>query len=109
MKGPSVLRARTALGLAACAAVTAGLLTATPASAARLPCNLAGSGDTASANCYSGSSYTWRLVVDCDDVSNPKWPVRVKTVYGAWHTGDGSDSISCGGSLRATGRLEARG
>ncbi|MET7616040.1 hypothetical protein [Streptomyces sp. NPDC005408] len=99
---------RTALGLAACAAVAAGLLTATPASAARLPCNLAGSGNSASANCYSGSSYTWRLVVDCDDVSSPKWPVRVTTLYGAWHTGDASDSISCGGSLRATGRLEAR-
>ncbi|WP_406401485.1 hypothetical protein OH805_20715 [Streptomyces sp. NBC_00879] len=42
-------------------------------------------------------------------MSNPKWPVRVTTLYGAWHTGDGSDSISCAGSLRATGRLEARG
>ncbi|HET6360011.1 hypothetical protein [Streptomyces sp.] len=104
-----MFRTRSALGLAACAAVAAGLLTATPASAARLPCNLAGSGSNAYANCYSGSSYTWRLVVDCDDVSNPKWPVRVTTLYGAWHTGDGSDSISCAGSLRATGRLEARG
>ncbi|AVZ73643.1 hypothetical protein SLUN_17145 [Streptomyces lunaelactis] len=103
-----MLRTKAALGLAACAATAAGLLTATPATAARLPCHLAGSGDTASAHCYSGSSYTWRLVVDCDDVSNPKWPVRVKTLYGAWHTGDGSDSISCGSPLRATGRLEAR-
>jgi hypothetical protein len=104
------VRTKTALGLAAAcaAAMAAGLLTATPASAARLPCHLAGSDDTASAHCYSGSSYTWRLVVDCDDVSNPKWPVRVKTVYGDWHTGDGSDSISCGGSLRALGRLESR-
>ncbi len=103
-----MFRTRTALGLAACAAVATGLLTATPASAARLPCHLAGSGNSASATCYSGSSYTWRLVVDCDDVSNPKWPARVSTRYGAWHTGDGSDSLSCGGSLRATGRLEAR-
>ncbi|MEU9011027.1 hypothetical protein AB0D12_14845 [Streptomyces sp. NPDC048479] len=102
-----MLRTKTALALAVGAAVAAGLFTATPASAARLPCNLAGSGGTASANCYSGSSYTWRLVVDCDDVSNPKWPARVKTLYGAWRTGDGSDSISCGGSLRASGRLEA--
>ncbi|MFF0063582.1 hypothetical protein ACFYRC_18950 [Streptomyces sp. NPDC005279] len=103
-----MLRTKTALALAAGAAIVAGLFTATPASAARLPCNLAGSGDSASANCYSGSSYTWRLVVDCDDVSNPKWPVRDRTVYGAWHTGDGSDAISCGGSLRAQGHLEAR-
>jgi len=103
-----VLRTKTALGLAACAAVAAGLLTATPASAARLPCHLAGSGDSSSAYCYSGSSYTWRLVVDCDDVSNPKWPVRVKTLHGAWHTGDGSESIACGGSLRAAGHLESR-
>ncbi|MFK4596425.1 hypothetical protein RKD30_003092 [Streptomyces pristinaespiralis] len=101
-------RMKTTLGLAAAAAMAAGLLAATPASAARLPCHLAGSGDTASATCYSGSSYTWRLVVDCDDVSNPRWPVRVNTLHGAWHTGDGSDTISCGGSLRATGHLEAR-
>jgi hypothetical protein len=81
------------------------VLTATPPPPALLPRR---HGDTASAHCCSGSFCTWRLVVDCDDVSNPKWPVRVKTLYGDWRTGDGSDSISCAGSLRATGRLEAR-
>ncbi|WP_328538926.1 hypothetical protein [Streptomyces sp. NBC_00344] len=103
------MRVKTLLALAACSVTAAGILAAAPAAqAASLPCNLGGSGSSASATCYSGSSYTWRLVVDCNDVSNVRWPVTVTTLYGDWHTGDGTESLSCDGSLRAIGRLEAR-
>lgn len=102
------MRLKNMLGLAAGATIAAGLLTASPASAASLPCNLTSNGNSASVTCYSGSSYTWRLVVDCTDVSSPRLPRLVDTVYGAWKTGDGTESVSCGGSLRANAHLEAR-
>jgi hypothetical protein len=102
------VRLKNMLGLAAGVTIAAGLLTASPASAASLPCNLGSSGNSASVTCYSGSSYTWRLVVDCADVSSPMLPRTVSTVYGDWHTGDGTEAISCGGSLRANAHLEAR-
>ncbi|GHH68901.1 hypothetical protein GCM10018793_00400 [Streptomyces sulfonofaciens] len=95
--------------LTGAAALTAGLLAlAAPAGAAALPCNLSSSGGTASATCFSGSSYTWRLVADCDDVSDPRSPSRVTTLYGDWRTGDGTETLTCDSGLRATGHLEAR-
>ncbi|GHJ39847.1 hypothetical protein [Streptomyces sp. TS71-3] len=95
-------------GLTGAAALTAGLLAlAAPAGAASLPCNLTSNGSTTSATCYSGSSYTWRLVADCSDVSDPRNPSHVTTLYGDWHTGDGTETLTCGSGLRANGHLEA--
>ncbi|MDJ0340921.1 hypothetical protein QMK19_09180 [Streptomyces sp. H10-C2] len=102
------MRLKTLLGLAACAAATAGALTVAPAQAAQLPCFLSGSGNSATATCYSGASYTWRLTVDCLDTSNIRWPVTVATISGGYVRGDGTETLSCGGSLRANGRIEAR-
>lgn len=100
------MRFKTLLGLTACAA---GLFTvATPAQAAALPCGLGSNANTASATCWSGSSYTWRLVVDCLDTSNIKWPTVAYTLHGEWITGDGSDSLSCKPSLRASAHLESK-
>jgi hypothetical protein len=101
---------KTLLGMAAVAAAATGTFAvATPsAQAAQLPCFLAGSGSSASATCYSGSSYTWRLVADCLDTSNIKWPKIVNTKYGAYIKGDGTESLSCASGLRAVGRIEAR-
>ncbi|WNI14488.1 hypothetical protein [Actinacidiphila sp. ITFR-21] len=101
------MRVPTLLGLAACAAATTGALAVAPAQAAQLPCFLSGSGNSASATCYSGAPYTWRLVVDCQDTRTIKWPVTVTTLYGAYITGDGTETLSCG-SYRAQGRIEAR-
>ncbi|GGO94102.1 hypothetical protein [Wenjunlia tyrosinilytica] len=102
------MRVKTLLGLAACAAATAGVLTVPPAQAAQLPCFLSGSGSSASATCYSGASYTWRLVVDCVDTSNARWPKIVSTLRGDYITGDGTETLSCSGSLRADGRIETK-
>lgn len=102
------MRMKNMLALAAGATVAAGLFAAAPASAASLPCNLSSGGNSASVTCYSGSPYTWRLVVDCLDTSSPMQPRLVNTVYGDWHTGDATQTISCGGSLRASAHLEAR-
>ena len=65
-------------------------------------------GNTASATCWSGSSYTWRLAVDCLDTTNIKWPKIVNTLYGDWITGDGTETLTCKPGLRASARLEAR-
>lgn len=94
--------------LMAIAAAAGGLAVATPAQAAQLPCGLGGDGNRASATCWGGSSHTWRLVVDCLDTSNIRWPKIVDTIYGEWHRGDGSDTRYCAGGLRASGRLELR-
>jgi hypothetical protein len=103
------VRLKSLLGLTATAAVATGILAmATPAQAASLPCHLSGSGNSASATCYSGSSYTWRLVVDCLDTTNVKWPKIVGTLYGDYRTGDGTDTLTCAPNLRADGRIEAR-
>jgi hypothetical protein len=103
------VRMRILLGLATCvAAAASAVAVAMPAQSARLPCNLGGSGNSASATCYGGYSYTWRLVVDCLDTSNLRWPVVVTTLYGNYRTGDGTDTLTCASSLRASGRLEAR-
>lgn len=103
------MRLKSLLGMATVAAATTGMLAfAAPAQAAQLPCFLAGSGGSASATCYSGSSYTWRLVVDCVDTSNIKWPKIVYSVAGAYRTGDGTDSITCAAGLKANGRIEAK-
>ncbi|MEV0096987.1 hypothetical protein [Streptomyces sp. NPDC050738] len=102
------MRVKSLLALAACSASAVGiLLTAPAAQAASLPCGLGSDGGSATATCWSGSSYTWRLVVDCNDVSNVKWPVTVKTLYSPWHKGDGTEALSCGGALRALAHLEA--
>jgi hypothetical protein len=98
------------VGLAAATAAVAGaLVTTSPAQAAALPCYVAGSGNSASAGCFSGSSITWRLVVDCYDRSSLRWPFIVNTVTSRYVTGDGSVSVSCAPSLSAQGRLEVRG
>ncbi|MEY9962680.1 hypothetical protein ABIA33_000706 [Streptacidiphilus sp. MAP12-16] len=102
------MRLKTLLGLAACVASATAALAVGPAQAAQLPCNLGGSGNTASVTCYSGAPYTWRLVVDCVDTSNVYWPRIVSTTYGAYRTGDGTEVLSCAASLRADGRIEAR-
>jgi hypothetical protein len=100
------VRLKTLLGAVG---LTAGLLTfAAPAQAASLPCLLGGSGNSASATCYSGAPYTWRLAVDCLDTTNIKWPKLVTTLYGDYITGDGTESLSCKPSLRAIGRIEAK-
>lgn len=98
---------KTLLGVAAtAAALTGALAVATPAQATRLPCHLGGSGGSASAECYSGSSITWRLAADCLDVSNIKWPRHVNTLYSAYRTGDGRVTLTCASGLRASGRIE---
>jgi hypothetical protein len=105
------LRPKHLLGPAVATALAAtGLLTVTvpPAQAAQLPCNLTGSGSSATADCYSGSRYTWRLVVDCVDTSNPKLPRTVTTLYGKYRTGDGTETLNCHSPLRADGRIEAK-
>lgn len=90
-------------------AITAGALAAaSPAQAAQAPCGLGSDGNRASATCWSGSSYTWRLVADCVDHSNVRWPVTVYTIYGQDHRGDGSDTLYCASNLRAHARLELR-
>ena len=101
---------RTLVGGAACALTVAGLLCVAGASAqaATLPCNLGSDGSGASVTCYSGSSYTWRLAVDCLDTSNIKWPRIVYTIYGAYHTGDGTESATCTDNLKADARIEAK-
>ncbi len=104
------MRMKTLLGVAAMAAAATGTfaVAAPSAQAAQLPCFLAGSGSSASATCYSGSSYTWRLVADCLDTSNVKWPRIVDTKYNGYVRGDGSQSLNCAAGLRAVGRIEAR-
>jgi hypothetical protein len=102
------MRLKKMLGLAAGAVIAAGLFTATPASAASLPCNLSSDGNSGSVTCFSGSSYTWRLAVDCLDRTNPWQPVIVNTLYGEWHTGDGTETLSCAAALHADARIEAR-
>jgi hypothetical protein len=103
------MRLKALAGLAAGAAARAGsLVAASPAQAAQLPCWLAGSGSTASAGCYSGSSITWRLAADCLDRSNIKWPVVVTTLYSDYVTGDGTQALTCPNSLSAQGRIEVR-
>jgi hypothetical protein len=97
----------TLLGLAAAIAVPTALLTTAPAQAASLPCNLTSSGNSASVTCYSGASYTWRLVVDCLDTTIPTSPVIVDTLYGSYTTGDGTETLTCAAGLRADGRIEA--
>jgi hypothetical protein len=98
---------KTLLGLATAAAAMT-VTFAGPAQAASLPCGLGSNGNTASATCWSGSSYTWRLVVDCLDTSNIKWPKTVNTLYGAYIKGDGTETLSCAGNLKASARLEAK-
>jgi len=104
------VRMKTLLGVVAVAAAATGTFAvATPsAQATRLPCHLAGSGSSASATCYSGSSYTWRLVADCLDTSNIKWPRIVDTKYSGYIKGDGTQSLNCDSGLRAVGRIETR-
>jgi hypothetical protein len=100
---------KTLMGFATAAAATTGLLAfAAPAQAASLPCGLGSNGNTASATCWSGSPYTWRLVVDCLDTTNVKWPKTVDTRYGEWITGDGTETLSCAANLKASARLEAK-
>jgi len=101
------VRMKTLLGLAAATAGTFAVATPS-AQAAQLPCFLAGSGSSASATCYSGSSYTWRLAADCLDTSNVKWPRIVDTKYSGYLKGDGYQSLNCAPGLRAVGRIEAR-
>lgn len=101
------MRLQNLLGLAAVAAAATGALAvATPAQAAQLPCFLSGSGNTASATCYSGSSHTWRLAADCVDTSNIRWPRIVTTLYSGYRTGDGTATLTCAAGLRADGRIE---
>jgi hypothetical protein len=101
------VRMKTLLGLATVAAAVSLPLAGT-AQAASLPCGLGSNGNTASATCWSGSPYTWRLVVDCLDTSNIKWPKIVNTLYGAYITGDGTETLSCQSNLRANARIEAK-
>jgi hypothetical protein len=101
------VRTKTLLGLTAAAAAVL-LPLAAPAQAASLPCGLGSNANNASATCWSGSSYTWRLAVDCLDTSNIKWPKVVNTLYGAWITGDGTESLSCKPAYKASARLEAK-
>jgi hypothetical protein len=94
--------------LLALAIAAGGLAIASPAQAAQLPCGLGSDGNRASATCWGGYSYTWRLVTDCVDHSNVRWPVTVDTIYGQFRRGDGSDAQYCHSDLRAHGRLELR-
>jgi hypothetical protein len=103
------MRLTTLAGLAAAAVALAGsLVVASPAQAAALPCWVAGSGSDASAGCYSGSSITWRLAVDCWDTTNIKWPTLKESKFSPYVTGDGEQHLSCARGLRANGRLEVR-
>ncbi|MFC0436046.1 hypothetical protein [Kutzneria buriramensis] len=104
------LVARSLLASVACAVSAAGLIAVggATAQAASLPCNLGSNGSSASVTCYSGSHYTWRLVVDCLDTSNIQWPRTVYTITRDYHTGDGTDSATCSGNLKASARIEAK-
>jgi hypothetical protein len=99
---------KTLLGLTAAAAAGVLPLVTVPAQAASLPCGLGSNANTASATCWSGSSYTWRLAVDCLDTSNIKWPKVVNTLYGEWIKGDGTETLSCKPAYKASARLEAK-
>jgi hypothetical protein len=94
---------------AAAAAMTGAFALAAPAQAAVLPCWVAGSGSNASAGCYSSPSITWRLVADCWDTSNIKWPTIKATKYSPYVYGNGEQHVSCPSGLRADGRLELKG
>jgi hypothetical protein len=101
------VRMKTVLGLATSAAALSLAFTA-PAQAASLPCGLGSNGPTGTATCWSGAPYTWRLVVDCLDTTNIKWPKVVNTLYGAWTKGDGTETLTCQSNLKASARLEAK-
>jgi hypothetical protein len=101
------MRLRIIAGLAASAAVVGGVLIATgTAQAAQAPCYTGGSGNTAHGGCYSSPLFHWRLVADCWDRSNIRMPIRVNTVYAAWTTGNGDESVACAEGLSADPRIE---
>ncbi len=99
---------RTKTFLAITAALAGSLAMAAPAQAAQAPCGLGSDGPRASVTCWGGTSLTWRLVADCVDHSNIRWPRVVYTTYGQYHRGSGSDTLYCTSGLRAHGRLELR-
>jgi hypothetical protein len=96
-------------GLAVATAALSGALIAPGAAQAEgIPCAPAGGVDNnASGICY-GEVGQWRVVADCLDYSNIKWPVNRGSVASPWVSGRGEQFVHCAAGLRAVPRIEIR-